>query len=56
MTLVHYPQPEGILASILGMEVSAMPELLAARWARSRIDAWESWSRAELRVLDLPLP
>jgi protease-4 len=56
VTLVHYPQPEGILASILGMEITAIPEMLAVRWTRAQVDRWGSWSRAEFRILDVPLP
>ena len=56
VTLVHYPKPDGFLATLLGMDLHGMPGALADRWARERLATWQTMRQAELQLLELPVP
>ncbi len=56
VTVVHYPQPEGLLAQILGAPVGAVSERLVSRALdRARTGA-AVWNRGEMRILEMPVP
>jgi len=54
--LVHYPQPEGFLSTLLGTEVSAVPEVVVGRWFQDRAATMQGLGEGELRVLTVPVP
>jgi len=56
VTLDHYPKPEGLLATLLGMNPTGLPGVLAQRWWQERKESWDELSRGNLRVMDLPVP
>jgi protease IV len=56
VTLDHYPKPEGFLATLLGMNPTGLPGVLAQRWLRDRVANWQELIRADFRVMDLPVP
>ena len=56
VTLVHYPKPRGFLARILGMPLSAVPGYLAERWIHEQAVQVDRFRRADLRVLEVPVP
>jgi protease-4 len=56
VTLVHYPKPEGILASILGTKITAVPDALLSRWIEDRARTVRTLTRGDLDLLEVPVP
>jgi len=54
--LVHYPQPEGFLATLLGTEIAAVPEAALGRWFRERAATLSALDGGELRMLEVAVP
>jgi protease-4 len=56
VTLVHYPQPEGFLAELVGLPLSMAAERMAANWVWGRLEETTRFSRSELRLAEVPVP
>jgi protease-4 len=57
VTLVHYPQPEGFVSSLLGMDVSAVPGAVVDRWIASRTEAVDALlSEPSLELTPVAVP
>jgi protease IV len=56
VTLDHYPKPEGLLATLLGMNPTGLPGVLAQRWIEERRKSWSDLNRGTLQLMDLPIP
>ncbi len=56
VTLVHYPRPEGFLAELIGMPLATAVEHAATGWVQGRLEEADRLNRAELRVLEVPVP
>jgi len=56
VTLDHYPKPEGFLATLLGMNPTGLPGVLAERWIEARRKSWDDLNRGTLQLMDLPVP
>ena len=56
VTLVHYPQPSGLLAQLLGTELSAAPQAFIGLWLGDRLDLWSSLQTGRWELLEVPVP
>ena len=56
VTLVHLPKPRGFLSTLVGMEMSALPQGLISRWMSERVAFLETIGRADLQLLEAPVP
>lgn len=54
--LVHYPQPEGLLSTILGTDLVALPEAVVGRWVRDRTATLQALEGGKLGVLEVAVP
>jgi protease-4 len=54
--LIHFPRPEGFLSTLLGTEVSAVPEGVVERWFQDRAATMQRLGEGELRLLEAPVP
>lgn len=56
VTVVHLPHPEGLLSSLLGMNLSQAPDALVGRWVGKHMESMQSMNRTRWSVLEVPVP
>jgi protease-4 len=56
VTVVHYPQPRGLMAQILGTPLGVAAERWAARWVREQGEETARLTRGDVQVLEVPVP